>query len=43
MLDLQPPYSEGEEGGKEEEEIPSPQHAGGSSSSFMKTYSHFPA
>ena len=37
MLDFQPLASEGEE----EEEIPSPHHAGGSSSSFMETYPHF--
>ena len=43
MLDFQPLTSEGEEGGEEEEEIPSPLHAGGSSSSFMETYPHFPA
>ena len=39
MLDFQPLFSEGEE----EEEIPSPYHAGGSSSSFTETYPHFPA
>ena len=39
MLDFQPPYSKGEE----EEEIPSPHHAGGSSSSFTETYNHFSA
>ena len=37
MLDFQPPSSEGEE------EIPSPHHVGGSSSSFTETYPHFPA
>ena len=39
MLDFQPPSSEGEK----EEEIPSPYYAGSSSSSFTKTYPHFPA
>ena len=39
MLDFQPPSSEGEE--KEKEEIPSPHHAGGSSSFFIETYPHF--
>ena len=39
MLDFQPPSFEGEE----EEEIPSPYHASGSSSSFIETYPHFPA
>ena len=44
MLDFQTPSSEGEEEGKEEEEeIPSPDHAGSSSSSFMETYPHFSA
>ena len=43
MLDFQPPSFEGEEGGEEEEEIPSPYHAGSSSSSFIETYPHFPA
>ena len=42
MLDFQPPSSEGEEGGEEEEEIPSPFHAG-NSCSFIETYLHFPA
>ena len=43
MFDFQPPSFEGEEGGEEEEEIPSPYHAGSSSSSFIETYPHFPA
>ena len=41
ILDFQPPSSEGEEGGEEEEEIPSPYHAGRFSSSFMETYPYF--
>ena len=41
MLDFQPPTSEGEEEGEEEEEIPSPYHAGSSFSSFTETYPHF--
>ena len=41
MLDFQPPSSEGEE--EDEEEIPLPYHACGSSSSFTETYPHFPA
>ena len=41
MLYFQPPSSEGEEGGEEEEEIPFPYHAGSSSSSFMETNPHF--
>ena len=40
MLDFQLPSFEREE--EKEEEIPSPHHAGGSSSSFTKTYPHFP-
>ena len=40
MLDFQPPSSEGEEGGEEEEEIPSPHHACSTSCSFMETYHH---
>ena len=43
MLDFQPPSSKGKEGGEEEEEIPSPHHAGSSFSSLMETYPHFPA
>ena len=43
MLDFQPLYSEGEEGGEEEEEIPSPYHVGSSSSSFRETYPYFQA
>ena len=43
MLDFQPPSSEGEEGGEEEERIPSLYHAGSSSNSFLETYPHFPA
>ena len=42
ILDFQPLSSEGEERGEEEEEIPSPHHAGSSSNSFMETYPHFP-
>ena len=42
ILYFQPPSSEGEEGGKEDEEIPLPHHAGSSSSSFKETYPHFP-
>ena len=41
MLYFQPPSSEGEERGEEEEEIPSPHHVGSSSSSFRETYPHF--
>ena len=41
MLYFQPPSSEGEEGGEEEEEIPFPYHAGSSSSSFMEINPHF--
>ena len=42
MLDFQAPSFEGKEEGEEEkEEIPSPRHAGSSSSSFMETYPHF--
>ena len=41
MLDFQPPSPEGEE--EDEEEIPLPYHACGSSSSFTETYPHFPA
>ena len=41
MLDFQPPSCEGEEEGEEEEEIPF-YYVGSSSSSFMKTYPHFP-
>ena len=43
MLYFQPLSSEGEEGGEREEEIPSPHHAGGFSSSFTETYPHFSA
>ena len=43
MLDFQPPSFEGEEGGEEEEKIPSPHYAGSSSSSFTETYPHFSA
>ena len=39
-MDFQPLSSEGEEGGKEEEDIPSSHHVGSSSSSFMETYPH---
>ena len=39
MLDFQPPSSEGKE--EEEERLPSPHHAGASSSSFTETYPHF--
>ena len=42
ILGFQAPSSEGkEEGEGEEEEIPSPHHAGSSFSSFMETYPHF--
>ena len=40
MLDFQPPSFEGKE--EEEEEIPSPYHADGSSNSFIETYPCFP-
>ena len=43
MLDFLPPSSEGEEEGEEKEEIPSTHYIGSSSSSFAKTYPHFPA
>ncbi|KAK9997391.1 hypothetical protein SO802_022077 [Lithocarpus litseifolius] len=43
LVDRTPPTSKGGEGGEEEEEIPSPHHAGISSSSFLETYPHFPA
>ena len=43
MLYFQPPSFEGEEEGEGEEEIPSPHHASGSSSSFTVTYPQFPA
>ena len=43
ILDFQPSSSDGEEEGEREEEIPFPHHAGSSSSSFMETYSYFPA
>ena len=42
MLDFQPPTSEGEEEWEEGEEIPSPHYACSSTSSFTKTYPHFP-
>ena len=41
MLDFQAPSFEGEEEGEGKEEIPSPHHAGSSSSSFMESYPHF--
>ena len=41
MLYFQPPSSEGGEGGQGKEEISSPHHARGSSSSFTETYPHF--
>ena len=43
MLDFQPPASEGEEEGKEKEEIRSPHYARSSSSSFTETYPRFQA
>ena len=41
MLYFQAPSFEGEEGGEEEEEIPSPHHAGSFFGSFTETCPHF--
>ena len=41
MLYFQLSWSKGEEGGEEEEEIPSPHYTGSTSSSFTETYPHF--